>query len=205
MAGERPSVGQESFGHPGGRRGVVGVGRRPALCDGTPEQPGGRGRAEQRADAHAAGRLAEDGDVRRVAAEAGDVVAHPPQRLDLVADPVAARTGEGGLQVAQVQEAEGAEPVVERHHHDVVEPRQVGAVVPGHVPGTGHERSAVDPHHDRTGSIVDGGRVDVDDQAVLVAAVPLGAEHRLQRRRILVGHRSEGGGVPNAHPAFDGP
>ena len=57
--------------------GAVDMGGGAALGDGPVEQPGRGRRAEQRADAHAARRLAEDRDVAGVAAEARDVVAHP--------------------------------------------------------------------------------------------------------------------------------
>ena len=54
----------------GGRLvGGVGVGR-PALHDGPVEQAPGRGRGQQGRHAHPAGRLAEEGDVARVAPEA---------------------------------------------------------------------------------------------------------------------------------------
>ena len=49
------------------------------------EQPVRRGRREQRADAHPARRLAEDRDVPGIAAERGDVLAHPLERADLIA------------------------------------------------------------------------------------------------------------------------
>ena len=62
------------------------VARRARLRDRTVEQTLCGRRAEQRADAHAAGGLAEDRHVVRVAAERGDVVAYPPKRGDLVED-----------------------------------------------------------------------------------------------------------------------
>ena len=62
--------------------------------------PSARGIGEQRADAHRAGGLAEDGDVGRVAPEGRDVVAHPLQRGDLVEQPEVRdrrRPGRGNL------------------------------------------------------------------------------------------------------------
>ena len=60
------------------------------LRDCTLEQPLGLGSAHQHADAHAAGRLAEDRDIVGVAAELADVIADPLQRRDLVAHAVVA-------------------------------------------------------------------------------------------------------------------
>ena len=91
------------------------------------------------------------------------------QRGDLVEDAVGARAGEGGVEMAEVQEAEGAEPVVDRDHHDVAGAAEVGAVVPGR-----RARAAEKPPpwiHTITGRAASSsaGRVHVEDQAVLVA------------------------------------
>ena len=82
------------------------------------EQPLRGGSRQKRHDGRAAGRLAEDRDVARVAAERGDVVAHPLERGHLVEQPrVAAALGR--VDPAEVQEAEGPESVVDRHDHHV--------------------------------------------------------------------------------------
>ena len=51
------------------------------------------------------------GELRGVAAERHDLVAHPLERHHLVADPVGPRAREGRVEVAQVEEAERPEPV----------------------------------------------------------------------------------------------
>ena len=76
--------------------------------------PSARGMDEQRADAHRTGRLAEDGDVVGIAAEGGDVVPHPLEGGDLV------EQAEVGVSVAEIEEALGADPVVDGHADDAV-------------------------------------------------------------------------------------
>ena len=96
--------------------------RRAALRDRAPEQPLGAGHGEQGADAHRAGRLAEDGDVAGVTAEGGDVLPHPLQGRDLV------EQADVGDAVAQVEEPVGADPLVDGHADDAVA-GEVAAVV----------------------------------------------------------------------------
>src|SRR5262249_4292630 len=62
-----------------------------ALRDHLREHPGGPPGGQQRGDAHGSGRLAENGDVRGVATEGGDVALHPLQRGDLVQQPAISR------------------------------------------------------------------------------------------------------------------
>src|SRR5262249_47341709 len=80
-----------------------------ALHHGPLEEPLGCGRAEQLADAEAAGALAADRHPIRVAPEGGDVFAHPLQGGDLVQEAEAAGPGT----VADIEEAEGAQAVVQ--------------------------------------------------------------------------------------------
>ena len=98
--------------------------RRPALGDGAPEQPLGTGHGQQRADAHRASRLAKDGDVAGIATEGGDVLLHPLQGGDLVEQAAV------GVSVAQIEEALGADPVVDGHADDAVA-GEATAVIPG--------------------------------------------------------------------------
>ena len=98
--------------------------RRPALGDGAPEQPLGAGHGQQRADAHRAGRLAEDGDVAGIAAEGGDILPHPLEGGDLV------EQAEVGVSVAEIEEALGADPVIDGHADDAVA-GETTAVIPG--------------------------------------------------------------------------
>ena len=100
---------------------------------GSPDGTGRRRRgAEQGADAHGPGRLTEHGDVAGVAAERRRCSPGPTG---------ARRSGRAGRrcpsprsrgEALEVEEAEGAEPVVERDDDDVAA-GQVRAVVPGHV------------------------------------------------------------------------
>ena len=98
-----------------------------ALDDRSPEQSGGHRGVQQERDRGAAGRFAEDGDVVRVAAEPGDVVANPVQCCDLIAqsdvrDPTDQR-----------EEALRPESVVDGDQNDAVA-RERGAVEGGAAP-----------------------------------------------------------------------
>ena len=95
------------------------------------KQPAGRGRGEQIRHRHPARRLAEDRDVRRVAAEGRDVLAHPFEGGHLVEQaPVAERAlgfVVGERAVSEI--AEDAQAIVDGHDHDVAARGQAAAVV----------------------------------------------------------------------------
>jgi hypothetical protein len=99
----------------------------------------------------------------RVAAEVRDVALHPAQRgllvLQAVVTRLAVRAGQGRVG----QEAERAEPVVDRDHGHAVCHQSGGVVV---IALAAHQRAAVDPDHDRVAPAA-GGREDVQVQAVL--------------------------------------
>ena len=105
-------------------RGRDHVMRRPALGDGAPEQPLGTGHGKQRADAHRTSRLAEDGDVAGIAAEGGDILLHPLEGGDLV------EQAEVGVSLAEIEEALGADTVIDGHADDAVA-GETAAVIPG--------------------------------------------------------------------------
>ncbi len=97
-----------------GLLGIAWVGderERAALRD-RPAKEAARGRGgEQRGDACRAGRLAGDRHLLRVAPEGRDVVAHPRERRDLIADPEVARDPRLAAQgAAEIDEAQAAEP-----------------------------------------------------------------------------------------------
>jgi hypothetical protein len=146
-------------------RDVIG---RTALQDCTMEEPLRAGRAEERAHAHGARRLAEDRHVLGVAPERLDVVAHPFECGDLVAQPDVRRSHlVVGTELAKVQESECAEAVVEGDHDDVSAPRKVRPVVEGCGTGSHHESAAVNPDHDRPATVVRLRRPYVEIEAVL--------------------------------------
>ena len=113
-----------------------------ALDDRPVEEAPRSGRGHQRRHAHPTRRLTEHRHVVGVATEDGHVVAHPLQRRDLVAQ---AQVGGGSV---EHREPRCAEPVVDAHDHDAVA-RERGPVVGDDGVGPAHERSAVDPDHDR--------------------------------------------------------
>ena len=123
---------------------------------------------QQRAHLSAAAGLAEDRDVARIAAEARGVLAHPLQRQHQVEQAGIAGLGEAlAAEVRQIEVAEDIQPMIDGHDHDVVAPGEIGAVVARRVGRAVGEGAAVQPDHDRTLRRVEGGRPDVQRQAVL--------------------------------------
>ena len=122
----------------------------PALHDGASEEPSGGGCAEQGGHAEASGRLPEDGDGARIAAEGRDVVPHPAQRGQLVLQaPVPDQPVRIG-QVPVTKEAQGTEPVVDGHDHGVAVAHQVPAPVEEDRPAPRCEATPVNEDHDRS-------------------------------------------------------
>ena len=113
------------------------------------EQTRRRRRGHQGRDFPAPARLAEDGDVARIAAELGGVVMHPAQRLDDVELADIAAVGEAGIEVGQVEVAEGVEPVVHRDHDHVAPVRQPVADRVEAVRRAGGIAAAMQPDHHR--------------------------------------------------------
>ena len=169
----------EALADPPRGRGRDHVMRRPALGDGAPEQPLGTGHGEQRADAHRAGRLAEDGDVAGIAAEGGDVVPHPLEGGDLV------EQAEVGVSVAEIEEAVGADPVVDGHADDAVAGETTAVIDRTR---TDLEHAARNPDHDRQPGRPRRRRPDVEVQAVLTG------DGRLRTRARVCGSGLSWGG-----------
>ena len=171
---------------------------RAALGDGAPEQPGGAGHGQQRADAHRPGRLAEDGDVAGIAAEGADVVPHPLQRGDLVEQAAI------GVSVAEIEEPIGADPVVDGHADDAVA-GETAAVIPGRrTRAVIREHPARDPHHHRLPGRPEVGRPDVEGQAVLAGSASSGGSSSRDLRGVgrLGGLRAVGERVAHAAPGL---
>src|ERR1019366_9892090 len=123
-------------------------------------------------------RLAEDGDVAGIATESSHVVAYPLERTDDIEDGEVARSVEIIRALASqspvAEPAEGAEAIVDRHHHELVRRRQVTAVVQG--PGTNSVSAAVYPHHHRPPRVTrrhvgraDPWRIHVEVETILAA------------------------------------
>jgi hypothetical protein len=190
--------------HPARHLGGVGAGRRAqarcaALEDHAMEQPARGGHGEQHADRDRAGGFAHHGDLARIAAERGDVVPHPAQRRDLIEQQAVARVM-AGREVAEVEQARQAEPVVDRDGDDALLGER-HAVIQRRRARAHDERAAVDPHHDRVRAGA-GGREHVEVQAVLAGLDLVGdaAHHRDPRIARLGGDRAEVRGVADAGP-----
>ena len=150
---------------------VEGLDAASALQDGSPHHSLGEGRGDDGLNAHAAGGLACQGDLVRVASEGGNVLPHPLQGEDLVQDAVVAghTLGVFPFQIRVGEEAEHVHPVVDGHQHHAF----FGAAFPVELllrAAAVHERPAVDPEQHRqlgAGFSVCRGP-DVQVQAVLV-------------------------------------
>ena len=86
-----------------------------------------------------------------IAAERLDVVAHPLERRDLV-EQAGVRGRARSADAPRSQEAERAEPVVDRDDDHVAAPRERCAVVDRLRAGADHEGAAVDPDHHGRGA-----------------------------------------------------
>ena len=161
-------------------RGEEGAGH--ALRDRVGEQSLGGGHDQQRGDGAGAGRLAEDGDPGRVAAERGDLVLYPAQGGHLV------EQGTVGRRAVELGVALDADAVVGRHDDHAalrasVAPSKVRVRRPEPI------GAAVDPHHDR-----EPGRTEV--RGPDVEGEPVGR---------VVAHDAAGGGAPPAVAVRPGP
>ena len=100
-------------------------------------------------------RFAEDCYVARITAESSHVVAYPLERTDDIEDGEVTRLVEFiralTSQCGVAEPAEGADAIVDRHHHDLVRRRQVTAVVQRSC--TNRVSAAVYPHHHRPPSV----------------------------------------------------
>ena len=124
-------------------------------------------------------------DAAGIAAELGDVVAHPAQREHEVEHAGVARVGvfRAG-QFGEVQEAETIEPVVHRDDHDVAAPAQAHAVVEVAVDRAVVVGAAVKVHQHRAVAVVaQPRRPDIEVQAVLALHSAFGGDARRRARR----------------------
>jgi hypothetical protein len=126
-----------------------------AFDDDALEEPDALRRDQVQTHAPATRRLAEDGDVVRIAAEALDVALHPSQGEDLILEAEVARgrlRRPLGAERRMSQEAELPETIVEAHHHHTGALHQV-ARIGGSVEleaFAGGEAATVNPHHHRS-------------------------------------------------------
>ena len=113
------------------------------------------------------GRLTEDGYPVRIPPERRDVVLNPPQRSDLVKDPVVPRRPVRRLFAEQGmrQIPERAHPVVDGHH-DRPTPRQCGPVIGAVRPVPDPQATPMNPHQHRQRVSRRGRCPDVQIQAV---------------------------------------
>ena len=113
-----------------------------ALDDRAAEQPFGERRSDQRSDRHRAGRFAEHRDVGGIAAERRDIVAHPLQGENLVAQAEVCRAA------VERQETFDAEAIIDRDA-DHARSRKGAAVMTGAILVAEYPGAAMNEHHDR--------------------------------------------------------
>src|SRR5215204_2994401 len=121
-----------------------------ALHDGLVEQPARSEYTHEGGHIRATSRFPSDGDVVRITPEGGDLPLHPLQGRHLVQQRLIAGgrerlTGDGPA----VQEAEDAQPVVERDNDHITAADELAAVVEQLGASTGNVPATVDPDHDR--------------------------------------------------------
>jgi hypothetical protein len=145
--------------------------------------PGRHG--QQRGDAHRASRLAEHRDVGGIAAEGSDVIAHPGQGRDLV------EQADVRVFVAGIQEAVGANAVIDRHADDPIS-CESAAVVPGRCPGAVElEHAARNPDHHRLSGRGHARRPDIQRETVLTVRQLLENSDAGWVRRLRLGPEGE--------------
>ena len=168
---------------------AIGQRDRPRLHNcGVEEARGLRG-GDVGQDGHGARALSAHGDLRVIAAKSSNVVAHPPQRLPLVAQPVVS------LEPPACHPAQRPKAVIRGHQHDPFVGEDA-ALAPGpHARGTLHEGSSMDPHEDGPPALRGSSlwNEDVEEEAVL--RVGLGATLASMHARRLRACRSKGGCV----------
>ncbi len=176
---------------------------RAALADRFVKEPARARRRHECAHRERSRRLPEDRHVARIAAERGDVVAHPLERRDLIEHPVVARRAAARLarELGVREETERAEPVVDRDEHDVPL-RERLAVVPRFGAGASLKPSAVDPHHHRQ---TIGGRLcrrpEVQRQAVLAQVLEDDVAEDLSLQAAWPERRGVANALPRLHRA----
>ena len=142
-----PSRSQEALRLPGPGLPVGDQRQRRALRDRAAEQAVGGRAGQQRQHRCRTRRFAEHRHPVGITAERGDVVAHPAQRRELVAQ--AQVVVEPVAEVAELESAEHAEPIGDVDDDDVAVGGQPGAVVELQLTRAVDERAAGNPHHHR--------------------------------------------------------
>ena len=132
------------------------------------EQSVGFGHGHQRCDFRPTTRLSEDHYAPGIAAERGNVIAHPFERADKIELPRIAAVPEALAQRLQPAVAEQVEPMIDRHHHRIGlrgKMRPPSERIGNRTPIVG---PAVEIDHDRTAcGRMRIGRPDVEEQTVL--------------------------------------
>ena len=119
---------------------------------------------QNRIDRTTTGRFAKDGHVVGVTPVIIDVVPHPGQRHDLVAEAVGCRSGQVVVVLRQIEKTKYAKPIVDSNHHNVALGSKNRAVVV--ITGANVVGAAMNPEQHRPGAIVRCRCVDVHSQTV---------------------------------------
>ena len=191
----QPQLGHDLFRQLPGLLGAGRIAAAARLHRSAMEQSRRRRHAHQGGHLGAAARLAVDHDLVGIAAEIGDVLAHPAKRRNQVGHADVHRIGIGRpADLGQIEESEDVEAVIDRHRHDIVMPRHLRAFVRGQFVGRAEaETAAVKIDHHRT-LAGQRGRPDVQLEHVFahVAVVPILKERLFDRREVVQALRAVG-------------
>ena len=153
--------------------------RGTAHHPGAVEQALASGHRHQHAGLRAAAGLAVDQHPLAIAAEGRDILAHPGERRDDVLHADRARGREIlSAEFGEMQEAEGAEAVVDRDHDAVGKPRHLFAVHAHRIARSAVESAAMEHHdHRLLGIRFKAGRPDIEREIVFAHAGRIAIDH----------------------------
>ena len=144
---------------------------RAAFDDGSMEKPFRRRHGEKRGDFLTAAGFSEDEDSAGIAAEIGNVVAHPGERGDDIEHADVAGGFKRIAGVAEVGIAEQAEAVIDCDDHDISTTGEIRAVIQRSGTGAGGECASVAPdHHGTLVIVLHARRPNVENKTILAFA-----------------------------------
>ncbi len=199
----RPRKGDaDRFGR--GKRRITQRDRTAGHGHGLVEQSPCQRRRDQRVDRNAPGAFADDRDIRRVAAERGDIAPDPAQRRQLIKIAIIGQQAMIGVDFGQLRMGECAEAtdaIVEADDHDSL-PRQYRARICRWRCAAVQEPAAIDPHHDRQFARGACRLPDIGIKAILRRRRP--KRRGIARERGLHAIMAVSAGIADARPAVRG-
>ena len=169
------------------------------------EKPFGLGHGEKCGHDARAGGLTEHRHPGWITAECRDVVAHPPQCREHVAQThIGIEPSAAPAHAREVEKPEDPESVVDRHDDHVALGGEAPPAVERLTARPEHERAPVDPHHHRFAVAGLGGRWRPDIQVQTVLVLRSSEVQREGRDRRLRTDRTVAGGTGHLGPGLRG-